>query len=147
MSALRRLSDGVFAVAFFLLGSQIPTFVEIYVHRVRQQAIEWRRVLARLLASPTPDPTTIGQYRADIPRLEAHLEALDAGGLRKLQALTFDLDREIAMDIVARFEPGVKLTTDGLIYGASAMLVGLFVSAFVAWIAGLPFGDRRSSRA
>lgn len=147
MSALRRLSDGVFAVAFFLAGSQIPTFVEIYIHRVRQQAIEWRRFLAQLLASPTPDPTTIGRYRDSMPRLEAHLEALDAGGWRRFEALAFDLDREIAMDIVARFEPGVKLTTDGLICGASAMLVGLFVSAGFAWIAGLPFGARRRSRA
>jgi len=139
-----------------LLGTQWPEFSQQYRQRLGGALDELRRIVASFDAEADSHSLTPAQgvarlkdnadpmareRGADIEgdiareaRLERQLDALrDAGPLRRLLVTATDFDAPIAGETFSNFEPAIPVTSESLIVGGLALLVGWGGTHACAW--------------
>jgi hypothetical protein len=148
-----------------LLGAQWPEFSEQYRQRLGGALDELRRIVAAFEAeaeshSLTPaeavarlkdnsDPLA-RERGADIDgdiareaRLERQIAELrEAGPLRRLVVMAGDLDPATAGQALRDFEPAIPVTSEALIVGGLALVLGWGGTHLCAW----PIRRRRQAR-
>ena len=144
------------AIAAGLVGSQAPEYAQQYRQRAGGALDELQRIVAgfdadagkegltasdaigRLEASSDPLVRSRG---ADIERtierqdrLADQLRAMAAAGpLRRLYVMVADMDPDVARGALDAYEPAAPLTSEALVAGGFAALLGWTATHLVAW--------------
>ena len=164
----RRLATAI-GLLFALIGTQGPEFSQQYRQRLGGALDELKRVVATFNAdaasrSITPveaiarlegNPDPLAQSRgaaieSDIARLNKLQNALDAmrsaGPLQRLGAMAVDFDPAIGADTLQNFEPAVPVTSEALLAGALALVIGWGGTHICAWPIRRRWRERREMR-
>jgi len=151
----RRLAAAI-GLLFALVGMQGPEFTQQYRQRLGGALDELKRVVsafdadaARQSITPVeaiarlegnPDPLAQARGAAienDIARrdkLQNALDAMqDAGPMQRIAAMALDFDPAIANDTLQNFEPAAPLTSESLLVGALALVIGWGGTHICAW--------------
>lgn len=164
----RRLAAAI-GLLFALLGTQGPEFSQQYRQRLGGALDELKRVVASFNAdaakqSITPveaiarlegNPDPLAQARgaaieSDIARrnkLQAAFDAMqDAGPVQRLGAMAIDFDPAIGADTLQNFEPAVPVTSESLLVGALALVIGWGATHVCAYPIRRRWQARREAR-
>jgi hypothetical protein len=143
-------------IAAGLVGSQAPEFAQQYRQRAGGALDELRRIVGGFDADAAKEGLTaadaIGRLEAsgdplvrgrgaDIERsierqdrLAGQLEAMAAAGpLRRLYVMVADMDPDVARGALDAYEPAAPLTSEALVVGGFAALLGWTATHLVAW--------------
>ncbi len=160
----RRLALAIALIAG-LIGSQGPEFAQQYRQRAGGALDELKRIVAEFYAEAASQHVKPSEAvrrleengdilarrrgediqrtieRAD--RLQEQLDAMaSAGPLKRLSVMVTDFDAGIARRTLDAFEPAAPLTSEALVVGGLAAVLGWAASHAVAW----PFRRRRGNR-
>ena len=164
----RRLATAI-GLLFALICAQVPEFSQQYRQRLGGALDELTRVVAAFGAdaakqSITPieaiarlegNPDPLAQARGvaiegDIARRGKLQNALDAmrnaGPLQRIGAMAVDFDPAIGDDTLQNFEPAVPVTSEALLVGALALLIGWGGTHVCAWPIRRRWQARREAR-
>jgi len=164
----RRLAAAI-GLLFALIGTQGPEFSQQYRQRLGGALDELKRIVSTFNAdaakqSVTPveaiarlegNPDPLAQARgaaieADIARRDKLQGALDAmqgaGPVQRLTAMAADFDPVIADDTFQNFEPAVPVTSEALLVGALALVIGWGGTHVCAWPIRRRWRERREKR-
>ena len=164
----RRLAVAI-GLLFALIGTQGPEFSQQYRQRLGGALDELKRIVSTFNAdaakqSVTPveaiarlegNPDPLAQARgaaieADIARRDKLQGALDAmqgaGPVQRLTAMAADFDPVIADDTFQNFEPAVPVTSEALLVGALALVIGWGGTHVCAWPIRRRWRERREKR-
>jgi len=164
----RRLAVAI-GLMFAIVGMQAPEFTQQYRQRLGGALDELKRVVAAFDAdaarqSITPveaiarlegNPDPLAQARGaaietDIARRDRLQSALDAmqgaGPVQRLAAMAADFDPAIADDTFQNFEPAVPVTSEALLVGALALIIGWGGTHVCAWPIRRRWRERRERR-
>jgi Protein of unknown function (DUF2937) len=164
----RRLAAAI-GLLFALVGSQGPEFSQQYRQRLGGALDELKRVVAAFNAdaakqSITPveaiarlegNPDPLAQARgaaieSDIARrnkLQNAFDAMrDAGPVQRIGAMAADFDSAIGADTLQNFEPAVPVTSEALLVGALALVIGWGGTHVCAWPIRQRWRERREKR-
>jgi hypothetical protein len=164
----RRLAAAI-GLLFALLGMQGPEFTQQYRQRLGGALDELKRVVSTFDAdaarqSITPveaiarlegnsDPLAQARGAAienDIARrdrLQNALDAMQGAGLaQRIAAIAFDFDPAIANDTLQDFVPAAPLTSESLLAGALALVIGWGGTHLCAWPIQRRWRERRERR-
>ena len=164
----RRLAAAI-GLMFALIGTQGPEFSQQYRQRLGGALDELKRVvaafnadaakqsispveaIARLEGNPDPLAQARGAaIEADIARrnkLQSALDAMrDAGPVQRIGAMAVDFDPAIGADTLQNFEPAVPVTSEALLVGALALVVGWGGTHVCAWPIRRRWRERRERR-
>jgi len=164
----RRLAAAI-GLLFALIGAQGPEFSQQYRQRLGGALDELKRIvvafnadaakqsitpveaIARLEGNPDPLAQARGAaIEADIARrdrLQNALDAMrDAGPLQRIGTMAVDFDPTIGADTLQNFEPALPITSEALLVGALALLVGWGGTHLCAWPIRRGWRARREAR-
>ena len=164
----RRLAAAI-GLLFALFGMQGPEFTQQYSQRLGGALDELKRVVSAFDAdaahqSITPveaiarlegNPDPLAQARGaaienDIVRRDKLQNALDAmqgaGPVQRIAAMALDFDPSIAGDTLQNFEPAAPLTSESLLAGALALVIGWGGTHICAWPIRRRWRERREMR-
>ena len=164
----RRLAAAI-GLLFALIGTQGPEFSQQYRQRLGGALDELKRVVAAFNAdaakqSITPveaiarlegNPDPLAQARGaaievDIARRNrlqnAFDEMRDAGPVQRIGAMAVDFDPAIGGDTLQNFEPAVPVTSEALLVGALALVIGWGGTHICAWPIRRRWRERREMR-
>jgi len=165
----RRLATAI-GLLFALIGMQAPEFTQQYRQRLggaldevkreiavfdadaARQSITPVEAIARLEGNPDPLAQARGAaIETDIARrdrLRSALEAMsDAGPVQRIGAMAADFDPQIASDTLQNFEPAAPLTSEALLVGALALVIGWGATHVCAYPIREGWRRRRERRA
>jgi hypothetical protein len=149
---IRRLIDGIAATAGAAVLSQCPAFLSQYQQQIAGRAAQARLDVAGLLHAAAQHGLSPEQYLSRaaseggklslvlvsdarhtmdaLTRLQATYDSLvRASPLARPIVFVDHLDLSAVKATFANFTPAVPLTTEGLIYAAAGLLLGLSVAA------------------
>ena len=164
----RRLAAAI-GLLFALIGTQGPEFSQQYRQRLGGALDELKRVVAAFNAdaakqSITPveaiarlegNPDPLAQARGaaienDIARRNklqnAFDEMRDAGPVQRIGAMAVDFDPAIGGETLQNFEPAVPVTSEALLVGALALVIGWGGTHLCAWPIRRRWRERREMR-
>ena len=164
----RRLAAAI-GLLFALIGTQGPEFSQQYRQRLGGALDEIKRVVAAFNAdaakqSITPveaiarlegNPDPLAQARGaaievDIARRNklqnAFDEMRDAGPVQRIGAMAVDFDPAIGGETLQNFEPAVPVTSEALLVGALALVIGWGGTHICAWPIRRRWRERREVR-
>jgi hypothetical protein len=164
---VRRLADGIGAVAGAAALSQAPEFFQQYLQRLggrldqaeiardrivaaaNAHALAVRDYVAHLAANADPVVRSEGANAAatlaDAERLRAAHDALaGAGPLLRPFVFLRDLDPELARATLDRFVPAVPLSAEAALYAAVGLVLGVLAVAGMERLAAWPLRRRRA---
>ena len=103
-----------------------------------RQSITPVEAIARLEGNPDPLAQARGAaIENDIARRDKLQNALDAmqgaGPVQRIAAMALDFDPAIANDTLQNFEPAAPLTSESLLVGALALVIGWSGTHICAW--------------
>jgi len=159
----RRLLNGLAAVAGAASASQFPAFYQQYMQRLGGRLDQAQIQVARIEAAARDNSLTVAEYVEkfaassepahqrqgdllleqiiDLDRLRQAMDALAAAPtIARPWRFAQYFDGDTARATLGDFAMGLPLTTEGFVYAAIGMVIGLMI------LAGLETGTRRVFR-
>jgi hypothetical protein len=132
LSFIRNVFNGAFAAVGAAAFSQFPAFVQQYMQRLGGHRDEALRFVENLKARNGVDTNLLAESQQRLYDLSQAIDSLAiASNFSRPRAFVENFDMTIARATFDLFQPAVPLTSEGFVYAAVGVVVGVMLFSLV----------------